>query len=144
MSADGTFTFDFVKAAGAAAEGHYISSPDFTAFGSEYQGFLETYKELFGTNPISIFHAHAYDATNMLFDALEKVTVQAEDGTLYVPKGALRDALFATKDFKGITGTLSCSPTGDCGAPIIGVYEITARELEQENFPPTAPIWPKR
>ncbi len=32
----------------------------------------------------------------------------------------------------------SCTPTGDCGAPIIGVYEITARELEQENFPPTA------
>jgi branched-chain amino acid transport system substrate-binding protein len=144
MSADGTFTFDFVKAAGAAAEGHYISSPDFTAFGSEYQGFLEKYKDMFGTNPLSIFHAHAYDAANILFDALEKVTVQAEDGTLYVPKGALRDALFATKDFKGITGTLSCSPTGDCGAPVIGVYEITARELEQANFPPTAPIWPKR
>jgi len=144
MSADGTFTFDFVKAAGAAAEGHYISSPDFTAFGSEYKGFLEKYKTMFGTKPLSIFHAHAYDATNILFNALEKVAVQGADGTLYVPKGALRDALYATKDFKGITGTLSCSPTGDCGAPIIGVYQITARELVKENFPPAAPIWPKR
>ena len=144
MSADGTFTFDFVKAAGAAAEGHYISSPDFTAFGSEYQGFLKKYKDMFATKPLSIFHAHAYDATNMLFNALEKVAVQGADGTLYVPKGALRDALYATKDFKGITGTLSCSPTGDCGAPIIGVYQLTARELVKENFPPAAPIWPKR
>jgi len=144
MSADGTFTFDFVKAAGAAAEGHYISSPDFTAFGSEYQGFLEKYMTMFGTNPLSIFHAHAYDATNILFNALEKVAVQGADGTLYVPKGALRDALYATKDFKGITGTLSCTPTGDCGAPVIGVYEITDKEMVKEGFPPAAPIWPKR
>ena len=144
MSADGTFTFDFVKAAGAAAEGHYISSPDFTAFGSEYQGFLEKYMTMFGTNPLSIFHAHAYDAANILFNALEKVTVQGTDGTLYVPKGALRDALYATKDFKGITGTLSCTPTGDCGAPVIGVYEITDKEMVKEGFPPAAPIWPKR
>jgi branched-chain amino acid transport system substrate-binding protein len=144
MSADGTFTFDFVKAAGAAAEGHYISSPDFTAFGSEYQGFLEKYMTMFGTNPLSIFHAHAYDATNILFNALEKVAVQGADGTLYVPKGALRDALYATKDFKGITGTLSCTPTGDCGAPVIGVYQITDKEMVKEGFPPAAPIWPKR
>jgi len=144
MSADGTFTFDFVKAAGAAAEGHYISSPDFTAFGSGYKGFLEKYKTMFGTNPLSIFHAHAYDAANILFNALEKVAVQGADGTLYVPKGALRDALYATKDFKGITGTLSCTPTGDCGAPIIGVYQITAKEMVKEGFPPAAPIWPKR
>jgi branched-chain amino acid transport system substrate-binding protein len=144
MSADGTFTFDFVKAAGAAAEGHYISSPDFTAFGSEYAGFLEKYKSMFGTNPLSIFHAHAYDAANMLFDAIEKVAVQAADGTLYVPKGALRDALYATKDFKGITGTLTCNQYGDCGAPIIGVYQITKAEMTKEGFPPKAPIWPKR
>ena len=144
MSADGTFSFDFVKAAGAAAEGHYISSPDFTAFGAEYQGFLKKYQTMFGTKPLSIFHAHAYDATNMLFEALEKVTVKGADGTLYVPKGALRDALYATKDFKGITGTLSCSPTGDCGAPVIAVYQITATEMVKEGFPPAAPIWPKR
>jgi len=144
MSADGTFSFDFVKAAGAAAEGHYISSPDFTAFGAEYQAFKDKYKTMFGTNPLSIFHAHAYDAANMLFAALEKVTVQGADGTLYVPKGALREAIYATKDFKGITGTLTCSQYGDCGAPVIAVYQITKAEMTQEGFPPKAPIWPKK
>jgi ABC-type branched-subunit amino acid transport system substrate-binding protein len=41
-----------------------------------------------------------------------------------VPRKALRDAIYATKDFKGITGNLSCSPSGDCGAPVIAVYQI--------------------
>jgi branched-chain amino acid transport system substrate-binding protein len=142
MSADGTFSADFVKGAGEAANGHYISSPDVTAFTGDYAGFVTKYKAKFGSAPLSIFHAHAYDATGMLFAALKKVTVQAADGTLYVPLGALRDALFATKDFQGITGTLTCTSTGDCGAKAIGVYQVTAKEVGPPiSWPPAAPIW---
>jgi branched-chain amino acid transport system substrate-binding protein len=142
MSADGTFSADFVKAAGDSAIGHYISSPDVTAFTGDYAGFVAKYEAKFGTKPLSIFHAHAYDAASMLFAALKKVTVQAADGTLYVPLGQLRDALFATKDFQGVTGTLTCTPTGDCGAKAIGVYEITAKEVGPPiSWPPAAPIW---
>jgi len=143
MGADGHFSPDFIKAAGPAAEGHYLSSPDFTAFGDAYKGFLEKHKAKYGGDVLSIFHAHAYDAANIVFQALEKVAVKGSDGALYIPKGALRDALFATKDFKGLTGTLSCSPSGDCGAPVIAVYQVTAREVGGE-WPPVAPIWPKR
>jgi branched-chain amino acid transport system substrate-binding protein len=144
MGSDGMFSPDFVRAAGAAAEGMFLSSPDFTAFQAGYAEFLEKYRRRFAT-VLSIFHAHAYDAANMLFAALEKVTVQGADGTLWVPKKALRDALFATKDFAGLTGTLTCSPSGDCGAPIIAVYQITAREVNDPTlWPPVAPIWPER
>jgi len=142
MGADGHFTPDFLKAAGAASVGHYLSSPNFAAFGSGYQDFLAKREAKFGGKPLSVFHAHAYDATNILFKALEKVAVENADGSLSVPKGALRDAIFATKDFVGLTGTLSCSATGDCGAPVIGVYQVT-----QENFDklemPSAVVWPK-
>ena len=143
MGADGHFSPDFIKAAGPAAEGHYLSSPDFTAFGSGYQDFLAKHKAKYGGDVLSIFHAHAYDAANIVFQALEKVAVKGSDGALYIPKGAFRDAMFATKDFKGLTGTLSCSPMGDCGAPVIAVYQVTAREVGGE-WPPVAPIWPKR
>ena len=95
----------------------------------------------YGEKPVSAFHAHAYDATNILFNAIEKVAVKNADGSLFIPKKALRDAIFATKDFQGLTGVLSCSPTGDCGAPLIAVYELTAREAGGE-WPPEAPIWP--
>lgn len=139
MGADGMFSPDFVKAAGAAANGVYLSSPDFTAFGGDYAGFLAKYKAKYG-DPISIFHAHAYDAANMLFAAIEKVAVKAEDGTIYIPRQALRDALYATKDFPGVTGTLTCSQYGDCSAPVIAVYQVTDREVGGQ-WPPEKPIW---
>lgn len=142
IGSDGMFTSDFVKAAGSGAEGNYLSSPNFSAFQSGYAGFVTKYETKAGKKPISAFHAHAYDATNILFAALEKVAVKASDGTVYIPKKALRDAIFATKDFQGITGILSCSPTGDCGAPLIAMYQITAREVGGE-WPPEAPVWPK-
>lgn len=121
---DGIFTPDFLKAAGPNVEGMYLSSPDFSAFAEGYAAFIEKHNAKYGGSPLSIFHAHAYDATGIIFAALEKVAVIQSDGTIYVPRKALRDALYATKDYKGITGTLSCSASGDCGAPVIAVYEV--------------------
>jgi branched-chain amino acid transport system substrate-binding protein len=121
---DGIFTADLLKGGGANTQGMYLSSPDFSAFTGDYAGFIEKHKAKYGGSTLSTFHAHAYDAANILFAALEKVAVVQDDGTIYVPRQALRDAIFATKDFKGITGTLSCSASGDCGAPVIAVYEI--------------------
>jgi branched-chain amino acid transport system substrate-binding protein len=141
IGSDGMFTPDFVTAAGAGAEGMFLSSPNFSAFQEGYASFLEKHQAKYGEAPVSAFHAHAYDATNILFNAIEKVAVKNTDGSLFIPKKALRDAIFATKDFPGLTGVLSCSPTGDCGAPLIAVYELTAREAGGE-WPPEAPIWP--
>jgi branched-chain amino acid transport system substrate-binding protein len=141
VGSDGMFTPDFVTAAGAGAEGMFLSSPNFSAFQEGYASFLEKHTAKYGESPVSAFHAHAYDATNIVFNAIEQVAVQNSDGSLSIPKGALRQAIFATKDFPGLTGVLSCSPTGDCGAPLIAVYEVTAREAGGE-WPPEAPIWP--
>ena len=141
LGSDGMFSPDFIKAAGAAAEGNYLSSPNFSAFQASYKDFLVKYKAKVGKDPLSAFHAHAYDAANILFAAIEKVAVKGSNGVLYIGKKALRDAIFATKDFKGITGTLTCSPTGDCGAPLIAMYQITARETGGK-WPPEKPVWP--
>jgi branched-chain amino acid transport system substrate-binding protein len=137
MGADGMFSPDVTEGAGDAVEGLFVSSPDLASFGADYQAvFLPKYKELFGTDPISIFHAHAYDAAMMIFAAIEKVAVQDEDGTLHIPRQALRDAMFATKDFKGLTGNLSCTPSGDCADPKIAAYEYHAGQYPPER------IWP--
>ena len=97
-----------------------------------------TYKAKFGSDPINIFHAHAYDAFNIVKAAIEKAAVQEADGTIYIPRQALRDAMLATKDFKGLTGVLTCQPGGDCANPIIGVYEY-----HSGVYPPTL-IWPEK
>ena len=140
IGSDGMFSADMVKGAGAAANGMYLSSPDFSAFQEGYQDLLDKYMAKFGINPPQAFHAHGYDAAGILMNAIEKVSVEGEDGTLYVPKGALRDELFATKDYSGVTGSLTCTEFGDCGAQLIAVYQLGEAEVGGA-WPPAAPIW---
>ena len=114
---DGMFTPDWINAAGAEnAEGVYISGPDLSALSGDmafYTGtFIPAYTEKYGA-PQSVFHAHAWDATNMILAAIESVAID-QDGTLYIPRTALKDALFATSGMVGITGTLDCNENGDC------------------------------
>jgi branched-chain amino acid transport system substrate-binding protein len=130
---DGIFTADFLKAGGENTVGMYLSSPDFGAFPGGYPEFIEKHEAKYGGAPLSVFHAHAYDAANILFAALKQVAVVEADGTIYVPRQALRDAIYATKDFQGVTGSLSCSASGDCGAPIIAIYEITSANPDDWN-----------
>lgn len=141
MGADGMFSPDFIKAAGPAAEGMYLSSPDVSAFAAGYKEFLEKHRKKYGGEPLSIFHAHAYDATMIALNAIEKVAVKAPDGTLYIGRQALRDAMYATKNHKGLTGTLSCNEWGNCSDPAIAVYKITAREAKEGKWPPEKPFW---
>ena len=62
--------------------------------------------------PTSVFHAHAFDAMNIMFEAIESVAVENDDGSLSIPRAALRDAVFATNDYEGITGTITCTRAG--------------------------------
>jgi branched-chain amino acid transport system substrate-binding protein len=122
MGADGLFSPDVPKAAGDSVEGFRVSSP--IVSGAAYDAFKAKYSAKFGVpEPISIFHAHAYDAFNIVKAAIEKAAVVEKDGTIYIPRQALRDAAYATKDFQGLTGVLACTATGDCANPTIGVYE---------------------
>jgi branched-chain amino acid transport system substrate-binding protein len=142
MSADGTFSPDYITAAGPAAVGQLISSPDTSKFAAGYQDFLAKHRAKYGEEPLSIFHAHAYDATVMVMAALEEVALTGADGTTFIPRTTYRDALYATTDLQGLTGTHTCLPDGDCGALILAVYEVTAREVGPPVvWPPEAPIW---
>jgi branched-chain amino acid transport system substrate-binding protein len=136
MGADGLYSPDVMNTAGAAVEGFMVSSP--LVQGAAYDAFVAKYVAKFGVQPINIFHAHAYDGFNIVKAAIEKVAVQEADGTLYIPRQALRDAVAATKDFQGLTGVLTCSVDGDCANPIIGVYEY-----HTGVYPPTL-IWPTK
>jgi branched-chain amino acid transport system substrate-binding protein len=140
MGADGIFSTDFYKAAGETAIGMYHSSPDFSAFGAGYKTFLERHQKKYGEKPIAPFHAHAYDAAMMIFAAIEEVAKKGPDGALYIGRRALRDALYATKNFKGLTGNLTCDKYGDCADPRIAVYK-TSVENVRNLVMPDKPFW---
>jgi branched-chain amino acid transport system substrate-binding protein len=127
---DGMFTPDWIEASGAEnAEGVAISGPDLTAFQqNEFytSEFLPAYEAKFGEEPQSVFHAHSFDAMNMLLDAIEQVATETDDGGLQIPRTALKDALFATSGFEGITGNLSCDENGDCQqTAVMAVHVVT-------------------
>lgn len=126
--ADGMISQDFVNAAGEAGEGMYVSGPSLAFSGGKYEQFVATHEEMYGTKPVSAFHAHAYDAANMIFDAIEKVAQTDADGNLVIGRQALRDALYATENFDGITGNLTCGDNGDCADPQIAVNQIQGGE----------------
>ncbi len=130
MTADGAASPDFIDAAGDAVLDMYFSSP-LVAENSMYEEFLAAYEESAGSGPSAGFHAHAYDAANLILDAIDSVSVEGEDGTLYIPRQALRDALFATDGYEGLTGALTCSESGDCATgEALAIYQINDAVVE--------------
>jgi branched-chain amino acid transport system substrate-binding protein len=142
MSADGAFSPDFLKAAGGAAAGMYHSSPDFSVFGAGYQGFLKDHMKKYGEKPIAPFHAHSYDAAMIVFMAIDQVAKKGSDGSLTIDRMALNKALHATKDYKGLTGNITCNQYGDCADPHIAVYQ-TKKENVKKGEMPSVPYWKK-
>lgn len=125
MGADGLLVDDFMEL--PESEGMYFSGPDlrfgtnagFT--GTSYDELVANYEAAYGEAPIAAFHAHTYDATMLLLNAIESVAVVEDDGTMHVDRQALRDALDATSGFSGVIGTLACDDFGDCGSQAISV-----------------------
>ena len=132
-AADGMISPAAAEAVGEAGEGMYFSGPDLSFTNELYNTFLAKYLEDYGTEPISVFHAHAFDATNLILSCVEEVGVVDGD-YLHVGRQAMRDCLGATSGYDGITGTLTCNEYGDCADPQITVSQLTAGEYEV--------IWP--
>jgi len=132
MGADSLYTLDVVTATGGDVEGFMATCPDFTKFGAAYTNtFLPAYRAKFG-EPTSAFHAHAYDAFMLIKAAIQQVAVVDLDGTIQIGRQALRDAMYGTVNFAGLTGNLTCSATGDCADPHIAVYEYHTGQFPPE------------
>jgi branched-chain amino acid transport system substrate-binding protein len=139
MGADGLLVDPFPENAGAPAIGMYLSGPFVS--GPQYDSFLAKWQAKFGTPPPSGFHAHAYDATNLLLDAIAAVATQDADLTLHIGRQALRDYLSTITDFQGLTGELTCTKFGDCSTgKALVIFQITEAEVNEGHWPPPV-IW---
>ncbi len=124
VTAEGFYFEPFIEAVGEAGVGLHFVAPA-TPEGPAYDAFVVQYEASYG-EPLAAtpYHAHTYDAANLLFDTVEAVAVQDRDGTLHVGRQALRDALYATAGYEGLTGSLTCDEYGDCGAIRIQVTRL--------------------
>jgi branched-chain amino acid transport system substrate-binding protein len=130
---DGMISQASVEAVGEAGEGMYLSGPDLSYQGELYERFIGAYAEKYGSEPVAAYHAHAFDATNLIFDCLEKIGIE-DHGSLHIGRQALRTCLYDTRGFPGLTGSLTCNQFGDCGDSRIVVYQLRRGEY--------IPVWP--
>jgi branched-chain amino acid transport system substrate-binding protein len=121
MSAEGLYLDAWVENVDQAGIGVYLVIPS-TPESPARDALVSRYETKYGEAPTALYYAHTYDATNLLLDAVEAVTVQEEDGVLHIGRQALRDALYATSEYQGLTGSLTCDEYGDCG---VARFQVT-------------------
>jgi branched-chain amino acid transport system substrate-binding protein len=134
VGSDGCLETGFIEPAGDLSIQYLASYPDTTVFASgEFYAneFLPAYETLTGGAPTAGFHAHAFDAASIVFEAIEAVAVDDGSGNLTISRTALRDALMATSGYEGITGMITCTPLGDCATDVsIGIFEYPNWNVE--------------
>jgi branched-chain amino acid transport system substrate-binding protein len=122
----------FIAAAGDAGVGVYGSAPDFSDTSADpfyTDEFLPAFERRFGGPPPGVWHAHAFDAANLIFDATRRVAIRLPGGAFAVPRSALRSAFLDVSRYRGVSGLVTCTPSGDCAQSArIAVY--------------VAPSWP--
>src|SRR3990172_640290 len=133
MSGDGALTQQYVDAAGAAAEGTYLSTPVGDTDPDAVAEFDAKYEATFGIPVAGPYHLHAYDAVLMIANAIEAVaqTDEGDEGYLIIEREALIAAIRATSGFDGLTGTLTCNDIGDCGAGGVQIFRVEGGEFVQ-------------
>lgn len=113
VGGDGWDSEDLLKGAGKELEGAYFTNhyaPDVPWENSKK--FVADYKGRFQREPSSLA-AQAYDAAKLLYDAMGRATA--------IEPKAIRDAIAATKNFSGATGTISIDKDRNADKPLVVV-----------------------
>ena len=133
MSDDGAYTQQYLQAAGAAAEGTYMSFVAGDAQAEKLTTFTEAYVAKFGMEPSQLgpFHGQSYDSIQLIADASRRVAQTDDSGNLVIDREALIAAVRSTAGLAGITGTLTCDELGECGAGGVQIFTVENGEFKQ-------------
>jgi branched-chain amino acid transport system substrate-binding protein len=120
---DGQFEpIDYVEASAGGAEGNYVTFfvPDMKKLPAA-ENFVKAFESKHGA--LSSYGPLAYEAANILLEAV-KTAGKAD-------RAAVRDAVRATKDYKGILGfPIGFDVKGDVATPTLSVYQVKGKGFE--------------
>jgi branched-chain amino acid transport system substrate-binding protein len=119
LSDDGADSADLVKLGGEAVKGMYyttVAGP--VSYYPEASKFAADYKAKFGKDS-EAFGAQSYDSAAIILKAIEKAI--KDNGGKLPTRAQVRDAVRATKDFKGLTGNITFDSKGD---PVVAKYFV--------------------
>lgn len=125
---------EFIRFTGEKGVGTYLVLPSPPGNSPQHDQLVQDYIDLYGHPPKANMYGYVYDAAELLYQVLKSVAVQEKDGTLHFERQKLRDALYATKGFKGITGPISSNQFGDMAAPSITIIRLDDPNLGMQGF----------
>lgn len=139
----------FLEAVGEAAQGMCFVGPAQPG-GPAVEELTAAYTAKYREEPTVSYFLSGYDAADLLFHAMGQAAVAEQDGTLHIGRKALRDILYATSTFKGVTGILGCDPFGDCASssfvilrlddPTLGLNGLEANVVFPVDSPSGSPL----
>ncbi|MBK9713487.1 MAG: branched-chain amino acid ABC transporter substrate-binding protein [Kouleothrix sp.] len=123
MGPDGILEQAFLEAAGDAAEGAYVTfggvpPAQLTGKGKEW---YDAYKAAFNSEP-EVYAVYGYETVNVALNAINKVCKK--------DRGAILDAVFATKDFDGVTGKFGIDANGDTTSTVMSGQQVKGGKFE--------------
>jgi len=130
---DGIFVDELITQGGNSVEGIYTSFGGIPPekLGSAGQDFIDKYEETYDDD-VQPYTAYAYEAANVLLDAIERAS---EDAGGDVPdREAVIEQVFATQDFKGVLGTWSFDDDGDTSLTRLSIQEIEDGEFRLNSI----------
>src|SRR5215217_7802151 len=125
---DGIFVDTLLSQAGDSAEGIYVTFGGLpqSELSEEGQKFVDDFESKYD-EPIQPYTAYAYEAANVMLDAIEKASKEA--GGDVPDREAVVQQIFATEDYHGVLGTWSFDEDGDTT-----LTELSVQKVENGEF----------
>lgn len=133
----GSATPAFIAVGKKAAEGAIVGTsaltvyrqlPDDHPLKSVIAGFIQAYDGKYGAGKTDMFAAQAYDTVQIPLLAYRQVVADGKTGDLAQARLALRDAIEATRDYRGVNGFFSYSPTDHLGLDRRSTFLVTVKD----------------
>ena len=126
---DGVFVDTFLSQAGEAAEGTYITFgrlPE-SELSAKGQQFVQEYESRYD-DEVQPYTAYAYEAANVMLDAIERASKEGE-----VTREAVLKEVFATENFNGVLGKWSFDEDGDTTLTELSIQRVENGEFEYKR-----------
>jgi branched-chain amino acid transport system substrate-binding protein len=126
---DGIFVDTFLSQGGNAAEGAYVTFGGLpqSELSAKGQQFVQDYESQHD-DTVQPYTAYAYEAANVMLDAIEKASKEGE-----VTREAVLQHIFATEDFDGVLGTWSFDEDGDTSLTELSVQRVENGQFEYQR-----------
>lgn len=117
LGGDGIYVSSFIDLAKEDAEGVYCTfiGADVSSMESA-KNYIDTYIARFGRQQMGPYSAYAYDAANIIIEAIRKAAKKDRSTVLSQAR--------ATQNFPGVVGRTSFDQKGDSSIQLIGVFQV--------------------